>query len=195
MNVHSLLIGSLVLVSAASCAPQRGADQRPHEHSGAAERSVASAKPSEAPGVLSASSSASASAPRAAAQLVLPDGALFAYREGDLSLAFTLPRRVTLLGRPEKPCSYELAEGGNMYSGAEVEAAWRNADAVRAVSQSQSFMPPADLMVGGEARGASGRIVWTPFCGGLCVNGPPGVVGLLRVLHVLATNARAVCQS
>lgn len=127
--------------------------------------------------------------------LELPKGALFAYREGGVALAFTPPRRVTMLGSVDKPCSYELGEGGNMYSGAEIEAAWRNAEAASAVAKSQSFLPPDDLALGSEVLGADGKIQWTPFCGGLCIQGPPGVVSLLRVLHVLATNARGVCSS
>lgn len=141
-----------------------------------------------------ASSATAEPSPVEVPPLELPKGALFVYREGDVTVAFTAPRRVTRLGAHE-PCSHELGERGNMYSGSEIEAAWRNADVTRAETASSAFMPPEDLPLGAEVRGATGTITWTPFCGGLCVQGPPGVVSLLRVLHVLATNARGVCAS
>ncbi len=139
--------------------------------------------------------SASAAGPELTAAIVTPEGALFSYREDDILLAFTPPSRVTVLSRREGVCAYELGNSGNMYSGAEVEAAFRNADVAAAIAKSSAFLPPEDLMIGAELRVGSDRIAWTPFCGGICVNGPPGVVGLLRVLHVVATNARAVCSS
>lgn len=124
----------------------------------------------------------------------VPEGALFVYREDDVTLSFTPPRRVTRHGSAGAPCTYELGDEGNMVSGREVEQAWRNPEVQNAVSGSKAFMAPDDLLIASEVRGADGRIAWTPACGGLCVGGPPGVVALLRVLHVMAVNVRGVCK-
>lgn len=139
-----------------------------------------------------ASSSPSSAPP--AARLELPAGALFAYREGDVALSFTAPNRVTLLVPSDKPCTYELGDHGNMYSGKEVEAAWKNVDVQKATASTSVFLSPKQPMVSGEVVGPAGRVIWTAQCGGLCLDGPPGVTQLLKVLHVLATNARGVCK-
>lgn len=130
----------------------------------------------------------------AAARLELPAGALFAYHEGNITLSFTSPNHVTLLVPSDKPCTYDLGDHGNMVSGKEVEAAWKNAEAQKAVASSSVFLSPDDPLVSGAVVGAAGRIEWTAHCGGLCPKGPPGVTGLLRVLHVLAVNGRGVCK-
>jgi hypothetical protein len=124
----------------------------------------------------------------------IPPGALFVYREGDLALSFTPPRKVTRLAGGTAPCTYELGDSGNMYSGAEIERAWRDAEVQAAVTRTSAFLAPRGVGVASEVRGPSGRIAWTPECGGLCPDGPPGVTRLHGILQVLAVNARAACK-
>ncbi len=110
----------------------------------------------EAPGGPSAvappaSASATAATPP---PLELPAGALFVYREGDLTLSFTTPRRVTVLRPSDKPCSYELSDNGNMLSGKEVEAAWRKVETLKGLAETSVFLAPNDPLVSGEVVGA-----------------------------------------
>ena len=160
-----------------------------------------SSGPADAPSVNAssvetASASTEASSPPSAWTPPDSKAALFVYREDPDSFAFTPPGTVTRLTDAKTPCSYELPEGGNMYSGREVSSAWRNLEAQAAASASSAFLSPSDLPIAAEVRGGSGgRIAWTPACGGLCVSGPTGAVQLRRVLHTVMVNRRGVCPA
>jgi hypothetical protein len=193
--------GWSLFLSLASCASSGGlaSDGR---SDGSASESGAPSRPALAAPSGSPQTSASTAGPGAigtasapsSAPLTLPAGALFVYREDAVTLSFTPPRRVTLLVPSDKPCSYELGDAGNMHSGREVEAAWRDIEAQSAITKTGTFLAPDGLPVSGEAVGATGRIAWTAVCGGLCLQASPGVNALLRVLHTLAVNARGVCK-
>lgn len=191
----------ILLLTVTSCGSSTTGGAPPEEQQSLVASSDASAvetAPSTAPNASATAtalqSASSAPVDAATARLELPAGALFAYREGNITLSFASPNHVTLLVPSYKACAYELGGHGNMFSGKEVEAAWKNAEAQNAVASSAVFLSPYESLVSGEVVGANGRIVWTAQCGGLCLKGPPGVNDLLRVLHVVAINARAFCK-
>ncbi len=121
------------------------------------------------------------------------DTVLFDYQQGGNAVGFVSPttilfRRATH-GPP--PCRTQLRGGGNMWSGADVESAFRNSEVSFALEHTNKYQ--------GEGAGAKltapgypGSITWAPTCSA-CPAEPPGVKHFRRVMQTVVKNRSSVC--
>jgi hypothetical protein len=123
--------------------------------------------------------------------------ALFTYRENDDEFSFIEPRRIVLVRKRDGGdvrCNSELSDHGNMWTPADVIAAWTAPDMVDAVHAKKSFLSPSKLTLQGEVHAATGDVYWTPFCAGKCISGKPAVEHFLEVAHGILTNRISMCH-
>jgi len=119
--------------------------------------------------------------------------ALFVYEEGADTISFFPPRTVRIVHGATADagvhaCQYDLPDNGNMYSGADVENAFRNAIVQSEMRAHHIYVAPA-----GKVTSGSDEIAWMPVCRGACAAEPAPVAQLHQTLRTVMLNARLVC--
>jgi hypothetical protein len=120
--------------------------------------------------------------------------AFLVYEEGGDTISFFPPRTVRIVhgataSAPAHACQYDLPDNGNMYSGADVENAFKNA-----VVQSEMHAHHMYRDTGvGRVTSGTDEMSWTLVCHGACVPEPPPVAQLHQTLRTVLLNARSVC--
>ena len=147
--------------------------------------------PATATATASASATATTVAPGGAGHGPAP---LFWYQEDGDSVAFWSPNVVVLTRRGDggapKVCRSELGERGNMYSGPEVENAFKNPDVQKALAGNVRFTSGATGKLGA---GSSGNALeWVTACA-TCAGDTGGVAQAHQVMRTLMLNRRLLC--
>lgn len=127
----------------------------------------------------------------------VPAGApLFRYSEDGDTVSFWPPRAVRIdPTRPagDRSCDSELSDNGNMYTGADVEAAFRNDDVQAALRGPAVYGVGKDATLRTtEGDAGAGTLEWRAGCRA-CLPEPPGVARLREVLAVVVSNRRLLC--
>ena len=151
--------------------------------------------------VAPAASSTSTATTAKAAPSTIPSTPLFTYVEGGDELTFTPPTWVRLersgADGGKHACLSELGDKGNMWSGADVENAFRNADVQAALRGGTiSYSPEIDdagVITEATLRTDKGTIEWKLRPCRYCVAAAPGVVALRKVLTGVMMNRRLLC--
>jgi hypothetical protein len=118
---------------------------------------------------------------------------LFTFEEGDDTIAFWPPKTIRLvrrMGRGTRVCQSELPANGNMWTGRDLEEAFRSADvqeSLRTTKAPYSADAPAKLTAGDHT------ITWASECD-KCLAQPDGIKRLYAVLHTVAFNQGLLCQ-
>ena len=117
--------------------------------------------------------------------------ALFSYEEDGVTLSFWSPSsvRVTRLGG--KPCDSELPDKGNMWSGPDVEAAFRAAEVQAVLTRSEVFR--SNFPIPSKIIAAARSITWVIAWKELPPAEPPSVQHLQQVLHGVTLNLSSMC--
>lgn len=118
---------------------------------------------------------------------------LFSYEEDGDTLSFFPPRTVDLVraaGSKAKSCRGELPDHGNMWSGAEVERAFRDGPVQKALGGAKA---PYAAEYAGKLTAGETSIVWAGACK-KCQAAPAALEHLHEVLHTVIRNRRLVCQ-
>jgi hypothetical protein len=118
---------------------------------------------------------------------------LFVYEEGADTISFFPPRTVRIIHGATADagvhaCQYDLPDNGNMYSGADVENAFKNAVVQSEMHAHHVYVAPA-----GKVTAGTDEVTWTPACRGLCATEPAPVAQLHQTLRTVMLNARLVC--
>lgn len=118
---------------------------------------------------------------------------LFVYEEGADTITFFPPRTVRIIhgataDAGTHACQYDLPENGNMYSGADVENAFKNAVVQSEMRAHHVYVAPA-----GKVTSGTDEISWMPVCRGACATEPAPVSQLHQTLRTVMLNARLVC--
>jgi hypothetical protein len=119
--------------------------------------------------------------------------ALFVYEEGADTVSFFPPRTVRIVHGATADagvhaCQYDLPDNGNMYSGADVENAFKNAVVQSEMHAHHVYVAPA-----GKITSGTDEITWMPVCRGACASEPAPVAQLHQTLRTVMLNARLVC--
>jgi len=119
--------------------------------------------------------------------------ALFVYEEGADTISFFPPRTVRIIHGATADagvhaCQYDLPDNGNMYSGADIENAFKNA-----VVQSEMRVHHVYVAPAGKVTAGPDEINWMPICRGACASEPAPVAQLHQTLRTVMLNARLVC--
>lgn len=117
---------------------------------------------------------------------------LFSFEEDGDTISFWSPKTVRIVRRSDggaKVCQNELPDKGNMWSGSDVEQAFRNPDvqsSLRATKAPYSTEHAARLTVGDAA------VTWVTACN-KCLEQSAGIKHLYTVLHTVMRNQRLLC--
>jgi hypothetical protein len=120
--------------------------------------------------------------------------ALFVYEEGGGdTISFFPPSTVRIIHAATADagvhaCQYDLPDNGNMYSGADVENAFKSAVVQSEMRAHHVYVAPAGKLTAG-----SDEITWMPICRGACASEPAPVAQLHQTLRTVMLNARLVC--
>ncbi len=115
---------------------------------------------------------------------------LFVFERDGERLAFFPPNRVEL-HRPGKPiCTSELPDGGNMYSGEDVQRAFEHEHVRAALAAPRRYAANTRAKIAGH--GHAGTLTWLSGCS-TCAEVPPGVAQLRSVLDVVHKNRQLTC--
>jgi hypothetical protein len=119
---------------------------------------------------------------------------LFVYEEGGDTVSFFSPRTVRIVHAARgdagvHSCQYDLPDNGNMYSGPEVESAFRDATVQAELRAHRTYLSPD----GGSITAGADRAQWLVACYYGCTKEPAPMQQLHQVLHVVMRNARLVC--
>ena len=115
---------------------------------------------------------------------------LISYEEGGDRVEFIAPATTRITREGGATCENELPEGGNMYSGREVEDAFSHADVQRALLGDATYAGEVDAVLKAPSR--PGSITWRSTCTS-CAAAPPGVSRLYTVMEVVMRNRRLLC--
>ncbi len=118
---------------------------------------------------------------------------LFDYMQGGNAVGFVSPttilfRRATH-GPP--PCRTQLRGGGNMWTGPDVESAFRNSEVSFAMQHKNEYQGD-HVKAKLTAPGYPGSITWLPTCSG-CPTEPHGVKHFRQVMQTVVVNRSSVC--
>lgn len=120
-------------------------------------------------------------------------GALFVYEETTKdAISFIAPRTIVVQTSAGKTCTTELAAQGPL-SAAELTKAYGDPEVQKSLGGNAVYLSSGPNLVQGELRSSAGRIAWTPFCGGLCTEGPKPVSALLGILHAITAERKKLC--
>lgn len=119
---------------------------------------------------------------------------LFVYEEGGDTVSFFSPRTVRIVHAARgdagvHSCQYDLPDNGNMYSGPEVERAFRDPVVQAELRAHHAYLSPD----GGSVTAGSDRVQWLSACYYGCTAEPAAMKQLHQVLRVVMVNARLVC--
>jgi len=129
-----------------------------------------------------------------AAQATPREQPLFDYQEGADVVSYWPPKTVRLVwhkqGGKTKVCESELPDNGNMWTGPEVEAAFRNREVQRSLRTTKA---PYRADTAGKLTAAHGTITWATTCD-KCLAPPAGVQQLHTVMRTVMLNRRLLCE-
>jgi hypothetical protein len=122
---------------------------------------------------------------------------MLVYEEGADTVSFFGPKTVRIVhgARPDggvHSCQYDLPENGNMYSGRDVESAFRDPVVQAELHARHSYASPDTGNVRDGVTGAD-RAQWVSSCASGCATEPPAMKQLHQILRVVMVNARLVC--
>jgi hypothetical protein len=119
---------------------------------------------------------------------------LFVFEEGGDTLSFFPPKTVRLVrhldGSNTKVCETELPDNGNMWSGADVDHAYRNAEVQKALGNTSV---PYVAEAAGKLTAGDRTITWAANCNE-CAQPPTAIKNLYTVVHGVMFNRRLLCK-